>query len=115
LNETLRDDYIADCQKGVDRWNRTLAEVGLELSLPHVGFNRAVGEFASHRVSPDGRLLSEQDWSAGAARWLATDDDRAHVESLMTGVTERGKMAGWVGAPSTGIHQKPVDYDYVRV
>ena len=31
LNETLRDDYIADCQKGVDRWNRTLAEVGLEL------------------------------------------------------------------------------------
>ena len=28
LNETLRDDYVADCQKGVDRWNRTLAEVG---------------------------------------------------------------------------------------
>src|SRR5436190_9906142 len=22
LNATLRDDYIADCQKGVDRWNR---------------------------------------------------------------------------------------------
>ena len=28
LNETLRDDYVVDCQKGVDRWNRTLAEVG---------------------------------------------------------------------------------------
>ena len=40
LNETLRDDYVADCQKGVDRWNRTLADVGLQLSLPHVGFNR---------------------------------------------------------------------------
>jgi benzoyl-CoA 2,3-dioxygenase component B len=114
LNETLRDDYIADCQKGVDRWNRTLAEVGLELSLPHVGFNRAVGEFASHRVSPDGRILNEQEWAAGVAGWLPTDDDRAHVESLMTGVTEPGKMAGWVAAPSTGIHQKPVDYDYVR-
>jgi hypothetical protein len=24
-------------------------------------------------------------------------------------------MAGWVAAPSTGIHAKPVDYDYVRV
>src|SRR4029077_4726079 len=24
LNPTLRDDYIDDCQKGVDRWNRTL-------------------------------------------------------------------------------------------
>ena len=46
LNETLRDDYVADCQKGVDRWNRTLAEVGASLELPHVGFNRAVGTFA---------------------------------------------------------------------
>src|SRR5437764_6130069 len=35
LNQTLRDDYVADCQKGVDRWNRTLAEVGHELRLPH--------------------------------------------------------------------------------
>src|SRR5580658_10440162 len=34
LNETLREDYVADCQKGVDRWNRTLGGVGLELRLP---------------------------------------------------------------------------------
>ena len=34
--------------------------------------------------------------------WLPTDDDRAHVESLMVGVTEPGKMAGWVAAPATG-------------
>jgi benzoyl-CoA 2,3-dioxygenase component B len=115
LNETLRDDYIADCQKGIDRWNRTLADVDLALSLPHPGFNRAVGEYSAHHVSPDGRLLSEDEWSAGVARWLPTADDRAHVESLMTGVTAPGKMAGWVAAPSTGIHAKPVDYDYVRV
>ena len=61
LNETLRDDYIADCRKGVDRWNRTLAEVGLELRLPHVGFNRAVGAFRDHHVSPDGRLVDDAD------------------------------------------------------
>ena len=115
LNETLRNDYVADCQKGVDRWNRTLTEVGLELNLPHAGFNRAVGEFATHRVSPDGRLLSEDDWGAGVDGWLPTDDDRAHVESLMKGVAEPGKMAGWIAAPSTGIHQQPVDYDYVRL
>src|SRR5207245_1036275 len=42
LNATLRDDYVDDCQKGVDRWNRTLAGVGAELRLPHVGFHRAV-------------------------------------------------------------------------
>ena len=31
LNETLREDYLADCHKGVERWNRALAEVGMEL------------------------------------------------------------------------------------
>jgi benzoyl-CoA 2,3-epoxidase subunit B len=115
LNETLRDDYVADCRKGLDRWNRTLAAVGRELVLPHAGFNRAVGEFAPHRVSPDGRLLTEDDWSAGVPDWLPTDEDRAHVESLMVGVHEPGRMAGWIAAPSTGIHQKPVEYDYVRM
>ena len=115
LNETLRDDYIADCRKGVDRWNRTLAEVGLELRLPHEGFNRGVGVFRDHHVSPDGHLLDDATWTASVDGWLPTDADRAHVESLMVGVTEPGRMAGWVAAPTTGIHAKPVDYEYVRV
>jgi benzoyl-CoA 2,3-epoxidase subunit B len=115
LNETLREDYIADCQKGVDRWNRTLAEVGVKLELPHVGFNRAVGDFSSHRISPAGRLLSEDEWTTSVPGWLPSDADRAHVESLMTGVTEAGKVAGWIAPPATGIHQKPVDYHYVRL
>ena len=114
LNETLRDDYIADCQKGVDRWNRTLAEVGLELHLPHEGFNRNVGGFRDHHVSPDGQLLDDASWASAITGWLPTDDDRAHVESLMVGVTEPGKMAGWLSPPATGIHAKPVDYEYVR-
>jgi benzoyl-CoA 2,3-dioxygenase component B len=114
LNETLRDDYTADCQKGVDRWNRTLAEVGLSLSLPHAGFNRAVGEFATYRVSPDGRLLSDAEWNAGVPQWLPTADDRTHVQSLMSGVTEPGKIAGWLAPPAHGIHQKPIDFEYVR-
>jgi hypothetical protein len=24
-------------------------------------------------------------------------------------------MAGWVAPPSTGVHAKPVDFDYVRI
>jgi benzoyl-CoA 2,3-dioxygenase component B len=115
LNETLRDDYIADCRKGVDRWNRTLADVGLELHLPHVGFNRNVGGFRDHHVSPDGRLLDDAAWATSIGGWLPSDDDRAHVESLMVGVTEPGKIAGWVAAPATGVHAKPVDYEYVRI
>jgi benzoyl-CoA 2,3-dioxygenase component B len=115
LNETLRDDYIADCQKGVDRWNRTLTAVGRTLELPHVGFNRAVGTFASRRVSPDGRLVTEAEWESSVASWLPTDDDRAFVKSRMVGVAEPGKMAGWLAPPSSGIHAKPVDYEYVKI
>ncbi|MEM9035084.1 MAG: benzoyl-CoA 2,3-epoxidase subunit BoxB [Actinomycetota bacterium] len=117
LNETLREDYAEDCAKGLVRWNRTLAEAGIdvELRLPHTGFHRQVGTFRDHHLSPDGRLVSEADWADHADSWLPSEADRAHVKSLMVGVAEPGKMAGWVAAPSRGIHQRPVDYDYVRV
>jgi benzoyl-CoA 2,3-epoxidase subunit B len=115
LNETLREDYVADCQKGVDRWNRTLSEVGLELRLPHVGFNRRVGELAAHRVSPDGHLLTDEEWRVGTLEWLPTDEDNAHIISLMTPALEPGLMASWIAPPATGIHQRPVDYEYVKV
>jgi benzoyl-CoA 2,3-dioxygenase component B len=115
LNETLRDDYIADCQKGVDRWNRTLADVGMELRLPNVAFNRAVGTFTGHPIDPAGRVLSRAEWSAGLRDWLPSPDDQDFVESLMQGVREPGAMAGWVAPPATGIHAKPLDFEYVRV
>jgi benzoyl-CoA 2,3-dioxygenase component B len=115
LNATLRSDYIADCQKGVDRWNRVLAPVGRRLSLPSAGFHRAVGVFAGASVTPDGRVIGADEWEAHRAQWLPTDDDRAHVASLMTPVTAPGRMAGWIAAPAAGIHQQPVEFEYVRV
>jgi benzoyl-CoA 2,3-dioxygenase component B len=117
LNETLREDYIEDCQKGVERWNRTLADVGIDrrLALPHLGFHRNVGTFAARSVTPDGHLVSDAEWAANADRWLPSQADRAHVTSLMVGVAEPGRMAGWVAPPSRGIHQKPIEYEYVLV
>jgi benzoyl-CoA 2,3-epoxidase subunit B len=115
LNETLRADFVTDCQKGVDRWNRTLAQVGAELRLPHIGFNRSVGNFRDQHVTPAGEVVSEAEWEAQRHRWLPTDDDQQLVKSLMTPVHERGKMAGWIAPPASGIHAKPVDYEYVRV
>jgi benzoyl-CoA 2,3-dioxygenase component B len=114
LNATLRDDYIADCQKGLDRWNRALAPVGAQLRLPHVGFHRAVGGFAGRFVTPEGVLVSGSEWEAGQAEWLPTDADREHVAAVMRLVTEPGQMAGWVASPASGIHAKPLDFDYVR-
>ncbi len=114
LNMTLRDDYAADCQKGIDRWNRTLAPVGVELKAPHLGFNRQVGRFRGQHVTPDGKLVDEAAWNARRDDWLPTEADHQHVQSLMTAVREPGKMAGWVAAPANGINGKPVDFEYVR-
>jgi benzoyl-CoA 2,3-dioxygenase component B len=66
INCRLLDDYMADCQGGIDRWNKVIEKAGIDfkLSQPYKGFNRRIGEFRGHRISPDGRLLSEQEWQA---------------------------------------------------
>lgn len=117
LNERLRNDYIADCQRGVDRWNKIIRDRGVdgELRLPHRGFHRAIGAFADVRVSPDGRLLTEAQWQAKHRDWLPTDEDRAYVASLMRGVIEPGKFANWIAPPARGINGQPIDFQYVRL
>jgi benzoyl-CoA 2,3-dioxygenase component B len=117
LNRVLRDDYIDECEKGLRRWNAMLADRGIDyrLQLPHPGFNRDVGAFAEHHVSPDGEVLDAGDWESRAHEWLPTQDDRDFVNSLMVGVHERGKMAGWIAAPASGVNGKPVDFEYVRL
>jgi benzoyl-CoA 2,3-dioxygenase component B len=117
LNERLRDDYIADCQRGVDRWNRVIKEHGIdfELGLPHRAFHRKIGAFADVRVSPEGRLLTEAEWDATKHEWLPTPADDAYVQSLMQPVTERGKFAGWIAPPARGVNGQPFDFEYVRL
>lgn len=114
INATLRDDYVADCQKGLERWNRTLAQVGAEMRLPHVGFNRSVGDFAGSHLSPTGGVLGEAAWEGRRDDWLPTAADRQFVESLMVPVRLPGRMAGWIAPPASGIHAKPVEFEYVR-
>ncbi|HEX6313190.1 MAG TPA: benzoyl-CoA 2,3-epoxidase subunit BoxB [Acidimicrobiia bacterium] len=116
LNESLRADYTVDCAKGLARWNRTLAEHGIdfELRLPHAGFHRAVGSFAGAPVSPDGDVVTAAGWAQQAHEWLPTADDQEFVRSLMVPVTEPGRMAGWIAPPASGVHDRPVDYEYVR-
>ena len=57
LNMRLRDDFVADTEAGVARWNRVLERAGVEfrMRLPHVAFNRRIGEFAAMHADADGR------------------------------------------------------------
>jgi len=117
LNSDLRREYIADCQSGLNRWNKILADAGLpqRLYLPHAAFNRRVGAFAGIEASPDGTKLSAEDWEQRNSEWLPTDVDKTYVRSLMQPVHERGKIAAWIAPPRHGINGRPFDYDYVHL
>ena len=116
LNEVLRDDYIKDSNAGVGRWNKVMEKAGIDfrLTVPHKAFNRQIGALAGVRVSPDGRPVNEQEWQVKKDEWLATNDDRNYVSSLMKQCVEPGKFAGWIAPPVMGINRQPVAFDYVR-
>ena len=116
LNEVLRDDFIKDSIAGVGRWNKVLEKAGIaqRLVVPHKAFNRKIGALAGIRMSPEGRVVSEEEWKANEGPWLPSDADRAFVASLMGRVVEPGRFANWIAPPAMGINKQPVDFEYVR-
>jgi benzoyl-CoA 2,3-dioxygenase component B len=116
VNERLRDDYVADCQRGVDKWNRVIEKAGIDfkLQLPSRGFHRQIGVFANVTSAPDGRIITQADWDRHHSTWLPTPDDRAYIGSLMQAVTEPGKVANWIALPAKGINGQPLEFEYVR-
>jgi benzoyl-CoA 2,3-epoxidase subunit B len=117
MNEVLRDAYVEDCQRGIDRWNKRLDEAGLSerLRLPSKRFYRHIGLYADMPFDTDGRLVTPTDWDARRGEWLPTDADRAYVASLQKPVHEPGKIANWIGMPARGIKGLPFEYEYVRL
>jgi benzoyl-CoA 2,3-dioxygenase component B len=116
LNEVLRDDYIKDSAGGVKRWNKVIEKAGLdfELTIPHKAFHRNIGSFKDVNVSPDGEVLSDEQWQQHVDKWLPSDADREYITSLMGRVVEPGKFANWIAPPVIGINRQPVDFEYVR-
>jgi benzoyl-CoA 2,3-dioxygenase component B len=116
LNLDLRDEYVADCENGIRRWNQALEGAGLphRLRLPHEGFNRGVGVYADAYVSPDGEVLTQDEWDARSPEWLPSAQDLEDVRSLMRPVYEPGEFAGWISPPAQGINKMGVEFDYVR-
>jgi benzoyl-CoA 2,3-epoxidase subunit B len=117
MNEVLRDAYVDDCQRGVDKWNRAIAAHGVafELKLPSRRFHRHIGIYAGVWADLQGNLLAKDEWEKQKAEWLPSETDKAFVQSLMTkAVSDPGQMASWISAPKQGIKGRPVDFEYVR-
>jgi benzoyl-CoA 2,3-dioxygenase component B len=116
MNEILRDEYIADCERAVRKWNHTIKKTGVshELFIPSRRFNRSMGMYAGHSFTPQGEPVSAEQWNARRDEWLPTAADRAYVRSLMVPCYERGKIANWISPPKQGVDNKPFDWDYVK-
>jgi benzoyl-CoA 2,3-dioxygenase component B len=116
MNEVLRDEYITDCEKALRSWNKTVDGYGLNFSftLPNRKFHRHQGEYAGSFFTPEGELIDEARFEAGKDAWIASDEDRAYVKSLMHQVTEPGKFAHWISPPKRGINGNPIEFEYAK-
>jgi len=117
MNEVTRQAYIKDCDSGVQRWRKLVADAGFSfrLTLPSSHFHRTIGAWANRFVDPSGKSVSEAAWQAQRDQWLPSAADRAFVKSLMRPITAPGKVADWIAAPERGINRLPADYEYVRL
>ncbi|MCC6993031.1 MAG: benzoyl-CoA 2,3-epoxidase subunit BoxB [Deltaproteobacteria bacterium] len=117
MNEVLRDGYVEDCQRAVNKWNRTIQDAGLtgiELRLPHRRFNRNQGIYAGLHFDVEGNPLSADEFKRRQDEWLPSEADRTYIHSLMQPVVERGKIVNWLAPPARGINGQPFDFEYVR-
>jgi benzoyl-CoA 2,3-dioxygenase component B len=117
MNEVLRDEYVEDAQRGVDKWNRAIEEAGFSfrLTLPSRRFHRAVGIHGGLSFDPAGNPISKEEWTRRRDEWLPSAADEVYVKSLMTKpVFDPKQMANWIAPPPRGIKGKPVDFEYVK-
>jgi benzoyl-CoA 2,3-dioxygenase component B len=117
INMRLRDDYVADCAKGMERWNKAIEKSGVafRFKLPHVAFHRHIGEFEGINASPEGQVLSDAEWAGKKDQWLPSKADGDFIQGLMQACWEPGKFASWIASPQVGIDNKTGDFEYVKI
>jgi benzoyl-CoA 2,3-dioxygenase component B len=117
LNEVVREAYVEDCLKGLQRWNKWIerAGYGTRLRLPSTRFRRGIGSWSGLPVDTDGNVITQAAYDARVPSWLPSRSDRDFIKSLMRPVYEPGKMAGWIAPPEKGVKGMPVEYEYVKL
>lgn len=117
INMRLRDDYIKDAAGGVKRWNAIIKKTGVdfEMKVPHQAFHRQIGEFSQICTTPDGNLITRDEYQSRKDEWLPSKEDGDYIKSLMKPCLEPGQFASWIAPPRIGIDNKPGDFEYVQV
>jgi benzoyl-CoA 2,3-dioxygenase component B len=102
MNEVLRDAYIEDCQRGVDRWNKRLAEAGLDarLALPRSASTGTSGSTLACPSTPRASSSTRRSGTGAAANGCPSDADRAYVANLQKAVRDPAQIANWIAKPA---------------
>ena len=116
INDITRNAYINDCNIGLKRWNRMIQKNGFSyfLTLPSVRFNRSIGNWNNKYFTPEGNILSKEDFDKNISEYLPIQIDKNYINELMVPVYEPGKTANWIASPRRGINNLAIDYPYVR-
>jgi benzoyl-CoA 2,3-dioxygenase component B len=115
VNLEVRAAYVEDCESAIEKWNKVVAGLGVELKLPSQRFHRGVGTFAGHFFDPDGTMMSETEFRRRESEFLPSEADQGYVRSLMARpVTEPGQFANWIAPPAQGANNQPLDFQYVK-
>jgi benzoyl-CoA 2,3-dioxygenase component B len=116
MNALLLDAYRADCLRITQRWNRDLEKLGVDFrfEIPSTRFNRNQGVYSHYKLTPQGEMISESEWTRRHGDWLPSQKDRDYVQSCMVAVREPGKFANYIAPPAMGVNEQPVEFEYVK-
>ena len=84
------------------------------LALPHVAFNRRIGEFRAVDATPEGRHCQRRCMGGGEGDCCLRQRQRLHLLADAAGA-RAGEFAGWIAPPKLGIDNKPGDFEYVKI
>jgi benzoyl-CoA 2,3-dioxygenase component B len=117
MNEVLRDAYVLDCQRGLDKWNRLIEAQGIpfRFTLPSRRFHRHIGLYSDVSTTPAGDVITKDEFAQKRDGWLPSESDKSYVMSLMQKpIYDPKQMANWISPPKQGVKGRAVDFEYVR-
>ena len=117
LNMRLRDDYVADCNDGVARWNKVI-DRSASRSRSSCRMSRSTATSANSRdinADVDGKFCRPPNGQKRRTIFCHRTADKDFIESLMQPQMEPGKFASWIAPPKVGIDNKPGDFEYVKI